>query len=119
MALPNQNKVNPRRANKNQVPFRMARENRELLRECCPEHLHKRTARVKYDKETEGGKQKRVNLSRIIIEVKFLTGEASAQAGTISSHDKASIPLSMATGNGELMHECFSKHFAMGTIRMK
>ena len=25
----------------------------------------------------------------------------------------------MATGNGELMHECFPKHSRMGTARMK
>ena len=27
------------------------------------------------------------------------------------------VPLSMAIGNGELMHECFPKHLRMGTAR--
>ena len=29
------------------------------------------------------------------------------------------VPFSMATGNVELIHECFSKHLRMGTVRMK
>ena len=33
--------------------------------------------------------------------------------------EKKEVPLSMATGNGELMHECFPKHSFMGTARMK
>ena len=29
------------------------------------------------------------------------------------------VPFSMAIGNGELMHECFTKHSRMGTARLK
>ena len=29
------------------------------------------------------------------------------------------VPFSMAIGNVELMHECFTKHLCMGTARMK
>ena len=32
---------------------------------------------------------------------------------------KKKVPLSIAIGNGELMHECFPKHLRMGTARMK
>ena len=33
--------------------------------------------------------------------------------------EKREIPFSMAVGNEELRHECFSKHSCMGTARMK
>ena len=29
------------------------------------------------------------------------------------------VPFSMATGNVELMYECFAKHLRMGTTKMK
>ena len=32
---------------------------------------------------------------------------------------KNKVLFSMAIGNSELMHECFSKHLCMGTARMK
>ena len=32
---------------------------------------------------------------------------------------KKEVPFTMATGNGELMHECFPKHSRMGKARMK
>ena len=32
---------------------------------------------------------------------------------------KKKVPFSMATGNGELVQECFPKHLRMGTARMK
>ena len=32
---------------------------------------------------------------------------------------KKEVPFSMAVGNSELIHECFSKHSRIGTARMK
>ena len=33
--------------------------------------------------------------------------------------EKKEVPFSKAIGNGELMQECFPKHWGMGTARMK
>ena len=33
--------------------------------------------------------------------------------------EKKQVPFSVVIGNGELMHECFSKHSPMGTARTK
>ena len=35
------------------------------------------------------------------------------------TEQKNKVPLSMAVGNGELIHECFPKHSQIGTARMK
>ena len=32
---------------------------------------------------------------------------------------KKQVPLSMAIGNDELMHECFQKHWRVGTAKIK
>ena len=37
----------------------------------------------------------------------------------VALSEKKEVPFSMAIGNEELMHECFPKHFRMGSARMK
>ena len=54
-----------------QVPFSMAIENGELMRECSPEHLRMGTARLKYHNETEEeGKKRKINVERSTADMK-------------------------------------------------
>ena len=48
-----------RSVEKNQVPFSMAIENGQLMRECFPKHSRRGTARIKCDKETDEDNKKR------------------------------------------------------------
>ena len=49
----------------------------------------------------------------------FLTGEVPAKARTFSPREKKQVLFCMATGNGELTHECFPNDSRMGTARIK
>ena len=54
-----------------QVPFSMAIENGELMRECSPEHFRMGTARLKYHNETEEeGKKRKMNVERSTADMK-------------------------------------------------
>ena len=46
------------------VSFSMTIGNEELMHECFPKHLRMETARMKYDKETEGGKKRGVSMEK-------------------------------------------------------
>ena len=49
---------------KKQVPFSMAIGNVELIHECLPKHLCMGTVTMKYDKETQEGKNRGVSMER-------------------------------------------------------
>ena len=59
---PQSNQSRPKRA-KNACSIQDGyKENVELLLECCPQHLRMEITRMEYDKGTEDGQQKRVNM---------------------------------------------------------